>query len=260
MFRKIRRPTPHYKIPPPFNPITGGNADLQVDGAYPYCSMMQIAEEDTYEHYVICRGFDTRIARFVDYEKGNPDKPGISVAKMFGSRGSEEYGVGQGSARKFRVGEIFPAFLPTQGVGAFPIDNIPSFTPPSPVGVPWRVGQNPGYTDQTDVWGGHPEDLGSVVSVLYDHNGKVVNWMFIHADTERHFRFQSQEDMVGTSVSACVRQMNGEDPHLADIHDPDQIFLGMEQGTKGLVFFQEGKYYIVQAKCDPDELVACGGA
>lgn len=222
--------------------------------------MMQVATEDIYEHYVVCRGFDTRMAKFVDFAEGSSEKPGISVAKLFGSRGTEEYAIGQGSARKFRVGEIFPAFLPTQGVGAFPIDNMASYTPPSPVGVPWRVGQNPGYAEvpgDKGVWGGHPEELTDSVEILYDHNGKVVNWMFIHSDTERHFRFQSQEAMSGTSVSACVRQMNGEDPHIADIHDPDQIFEGMESGTKGLVFFQEGKYYIVQAKCDPEELVAC---
>ena len=257
VFRKRRRPTPHYKVPPPFNPITGETAELQPEGNYPYCAMMQVAEEDTYDSYVICRGYDTRIAKFIDYEQGNPLKPGISVAKLYGHRGSSTYDVGQGSARKFRVGEIFPAFLPAQGTGYSPTDAIPNYTPPSPTSVLWRTGQNPGSTSATDVWGGHPENLTAEVSSLYDHNGKAVNWMFIHVDTERHFRFQSQEDMVGTSVEACVRQMNGEDAHLADVHDPDQIFLGMEAGTKGICFFQEGKYYIVIPKCEPDALAAC---
>jgi len=249
MFRKIRRPTPYFKVPPPYNPLDGEYAELKFEGTYPYCAMMQVAREDTYEDYVVCRGFDTRIGKFVDFAEGDPEKPGISVAKLFGSRGTATYGVGQGSARKYRVGEIFPAFLPAQGIG--------EYTPPSPVSVPWRVGQNPGYAGAAGEWGGQPEDLGESVLVLYDHNNKAVNWMFIHTDTERHFRFQSREDMVSTSCTACVRQMSGEDAHIAEIHDPDQIFEGMETGTKGLVFFQQGKYYIVQAKCDPDPLTGC---
>ena len=260
LFRKIRRPTPYFKVPPPYNPVAGDHATLHYEGTYPYCSMMQVAREDTFEHHVVCRGFDTRIAKFVDYEENNSEKPGISVAKLFGSRGTEKYLIGQGAARKFRVGEIFPAFLPAQGVGQMLEKGVGSYTPPSPVGVPWRVGQNPGYAvvpGDKGIWGGHPENLGDEIPILYDHNGKAVNWMFIHSDTERKFRFQSQEDLTGTSVSACVRQMNGEDPHIADIHDPDGIFAGMQAGTKGLVFFQEGFYYIFQAKCDPDEILPC---
>lgn len=249
MFRKIRRPTPHFQIPPPFNPITGDYGDLQQEGTFPYCSMMQVAREDTYDNYVVCRGFDTRIGRFVDFAEGDPNKPGISVAKLFGSRGTSEYGVGQGAARKYRIGEIFPAFLPTQGVG--------DYIPPSPTSVPWRVGQNPGYAVGADVHGGHPEGLGDSVFALFDHNGKAVNWMFIHTDNERHFRFQSREDLVTDNCLACVRQMNGEDAHLAQIWDPDGIFEGMEMGTKGLAVFQEGKYYIIIPKCEPDEIVGC---
>jgi len=230
--------------------MEGKFAPLQEEGTYPYCAMMQVAREDTYEHHVVCRGFDTRIGKFVDFAEGDPERPGISVAKPFGSRATSDYGIGQGSARKYRVGEIFPAFLPTQGMGFY--------IPAVPVGVNWRVGQNPGYTEDSGVWGGHPEDLDDEVWVLFDHKEQAVNWMFIHTDTERHFRFQSREDLETTSCPACVRQMNGEDAHIAEIHDPDQIFEGMEKGTKGLVFFQEGKYYIVQAKCDPDPLEGCG--
>ena len=88
-FRKRRRPTPHFKIPSPFNPITGGFGELEVEGVYPYCAMMQVAADDTYDDYVVCRGFDTRILKFVDYEEGSSEKPGISVAKPFGDRGGE---------------------------------------------------------------------------------------------------------------------------------------------------------------------------
>lgn len=239
MFRKRRRPTPHFQIPPPFNPITGEHDDLQVEGVIPYCAMMQVAAEDQYDDYVVCRGFDPRILRFVDYEAGNPDKPGISVAKPHGSRGTGKYGVGQGPARQYRIGEIFPAFLPTQGND--------HYMPPSPRAVEWRIGQNPGVAEGADDFGGHPEELGDRVSSLVDHNDKVVSWMLIHTDTERHFRFEVVEAIDDTTYSATVRQMNGEDAHVAEILDPDQLFEDLSPGTKGLVFFQEGEYYIVPA-------------
>jgi len=249
MFRKLRRPTPNFKIPPPYNPISGDHKELENHGVHPYCAMMQIAADDTYDDYVICRGFDIRMLKFVDYEEGNSDKPGISVAKPFGCRG----GAGDG-AKIYRIGQIFPAFLPTQG----PADFAPDYVPPSPVAVKWRLGQNPGVATGAAGYGGHPESLDDTIEILYDHNGKVVNWMFIHSNNARHFRFQSQEDhLTGESFEACVRQMSGDDPHLATVYDPDGIFHGMLEGTKGLVFFQDGKYYIVQAKCDPEALEPC---
>ena len=46
--------------------------------------MMQIAKDDIYDDYVVCRGFDPRIQRFVDFAENSSEKPGISVAKPFG--------------------------------------------------------------------------------------------------------------------------------------------------------------------------------
>jgi hypothetical protein len=67
--------------------------------------MMQVAADDTYDDYVICRGFDPRILKFVDYASGDANKPGISVAKPFGKRTTGTY----------EIGEIYPAFLPNAG-------------------------------------------------------------------------------------------------------------------------------------------------
>jgi hypothetical protein len=250
-FRPRRRPTPNFKIPPPFNPVSGEHKNLEVPGIFPYCSMMQVAYEDKYGDYVMCRGFDTRILRFIDFEDGNPNKPGIAVAKPFGDRGIEADGY---VTRKYRKGEIFPAFLTTQGAAD---DRVSDYVPPSPVAVKWRVGQNPGYVVGGNTFGGHPSALSNEVKLLKDHNDKVINWMLIHADTDKHFRFQSQATLSGESVDACIRQMSGTEPHIAPIFDPQGIFTDMESGTKGLVFFQGGRYYIVQAKCDPDELEPC---
>jgi hypothetical protein len=51
--------------------------------------------------------------------------------------------------------------------------------------------------------------------------------------------------------------MSGSWPHIAEIYDADGIFDGMQSGTKGRVLFQEGKYWIIQAKCDPEDLEDC---
>ena len=161
MFRKRRRPTPGFKIPPPFNPVTGDFADLMPEGVMPYCALMQVAADDTYADYVICRGFDTRLAKFVDYEEGNPDRPGISVAKPYGNRKTQTY----------EIGEIYPAFLPLQGTS--------TFVPVSPSGVNFRLGQNPGVVIDNAEPDGQPSDLDSYIDLLIDHNGKIVNWLLI---------------------------------------------------------------------------------
>lgn len=130
--------------------------------------MMQVAAEDTYDDYVICRGFDPRILRFIDYAEGDADKPGISVAKPFGKRTTGTYS----------IGEVYPALLPTQGNAGFSDFKQVVFTPPSPASVNWRVGQNPGVvTGGAD--GGQPSSLSDTIGILYDHNGKAINWLLL---------------------------------------------------------------------------------
>ena len=125
-----------------------------MEGFFPYCAMMQVAAEDTLEDYVLCRGFDVRMSKFIDYEEGNADKPGIPCAKPYWNRRKGAY----------QIAQIYPAFLPLQTSN------------PSPVDVPWRVGQNPGYAT---VCPGHPCDLDETVDFLIDANGVFVNWMLI---------------------------------------------------------------------------------
>lgn len=157
-FRKRRRPTPGFGIPSPYNPTTGEHAKLRVDGLFPYCAMMQVAAEDEYEEYVICRGYDLRILKFIDYAAGNADKPGISVAKPFGSR----------AAYAYQIGEVHPAFLPTQG--------STEYVPPTPTTITWRVGQNPGKAEGTH---DHPIALSETITSLTDHNNLPVHWMLL---------------------------------------------------------------------------------
>lgn len=155
--RRRRRPTPGFGIPPPYSAIHGEHADLTAYGVFPWCALMQVAASDTHRDYVICRGFDVRTRKFIDYEAGNENKPGIPVAKPYGKR----------FKRAYQVGQIFPAFLPTQGP--------PDYVPPTPTDVDWRVGQNPGVAASTP---GHPADLSEAVEELMTDDGtKYVNWM-----------------------------------------------------------------------------------
>jgi len=155
-FRKRRNPTPGFKLPPPYEPLEGIRAPLKTEGVFPYCAMYQVAEEDTEDDYVLCRGFDVRVNKFIDYEKDNPNKPGIPVAKPYGQRGSGCYSVGQ----------IFAAMLPLQTPNA------------SPTAVEWRVGQNPGVAETST---GHPTDLEEKVDELHTEENKAINWMFIQS-------------------------------------------------------------------------------
>jgi len=159
VFRKRRRPTPNFKIPPPYNPIQGENANLRQDGISPFCAMMQVTEEDVYDNYVVCRGFDPRQLKFME---------NISVAKPFGKRVPGVY----------KVAEVYPAFLPTQGNANFMDFRNVVYVPPSPSDVLWRVGQNPGVVSG-GLTGGQPEVLSEEIGILYDNNGKVINWLLI---------------------------------------------------------------------------------
>jgi hypothetical protein len=177
MFRKRRRPTPHFKIPSPYNPIQGENANLRQDGVSPFCAMVQVMEEDTYDDYVICRMFDTRILKYIE---------NVSVAKPFGKRLPDTY----------EIGEIYPALLPTQGNANFMDFRQVVYTPPSPVAVQWRVGQNPGVV-VGGLEGGQPEGLSDVIQVLYDHNGKAVNWILLDGS-------KSGSDLIEYTINSMI--------------------------------------------------------
>ena len=196
MFRKRRRPTPNFRMPNPFNPISGDQANLRQDGTSPYCAMMQVAAEDTYDDYVICRGFDPRILKFIDYAAGNPNKPGISVAKPYGKR----------TAGKYEIAEVYPAFLPTQGNTGFSDFRQVVYTPPSPVAVEWRVGQNPGVVVGGPD-GGQPELLSEEIEILSDHNGKVVNWLLIDSkglSGGERIKFRVTTAVAGDATDPCI--------------------------------------------------------
>lgn len=242
MFRKRRRPTPHFKVPSPYNPIHGDHAQLRQDGTSPFCAMMQVAAEDTYDDYVICRGFDTRILRFIDYAEGDENKPGISVAKPFGKR----------TAGTYEIGEIYPAFLPTQGNAGYSDFRQVIFTPPSPSAVDWRVGQNPGVVTG-GLEGGQPEGLSDTIGILYDHNEKVVNWLLIDSngggDGITVYVAELKAPWSANIALCDIYSMDGTtltDTTIdANVHDPIAVFAALTTGHRLYVTKQNGKYYAV---------------
>lgn len=238
MWRKRKNPTPHFKAPPPYNPLHGENANLRQEGTSPFCAMMQVAAEDTYDDYVICRGFDPRILRFIDYAEGDQNKPGISVAKPFGKRTPGTY----------EIAEVFPALLPTQGNANFQDFRQVVYVPPSPVAVEWRVGQNPGVVTGGGLEGGQPETLEDEIEILYDHNGKAINWLLIDSS--------SQSLGALTGVATAVGTQSGGDHHGLEYADlfvfesSDKLLIGTTERVwdrKGCIFDIDVTGYTVWA-------------
>ena len=152
--RKKHQPTPAFRLPPPFQPMTGERAKLLVPGIFPYCTMMQIAAEDTHCNYVVCRGYDPRLRRYYDYDGG--EQPGIAVAKPYWNRFTGVY----------RIGEVYPAFLPLSA-GAERDGKIVPF-----------IGQNPGRLEG-DECRGQPTSLDEEIVHLEDENGVNISWMLL---------------------------------------------------------------------------------
>lgn len=198
---------------------------MVVKGVFPYVAMMQVAAEDTHDDYVICRGFDVRIGRFIDYAEGDDDKPGIPVAKPYGRRRIGTYAIAQ----------IFPAILPLQ------TDN------PSPADVEWRVGQNPGVATVTP---GHPADLDEKVDFLKDENDVYINWMLLD-EGERLVEGCLAENHPGYGVVFTIKMQvwdiasNGHkpDPNDTDTHYAIDWRYGMtypDAGARGLFVKRKG--------------------
>ena len=236
--RRKRKIAPFFPTHPPFNPITGEYASLSGEqGVSPYCVLMQVAADDTYADYVICRGFDTRMLVFIDYEAGNPDKPGISVAKPYGNRKTGVY----------EIGEIYPALLPTQGNA--------TYMPPSPSEINFRLGQNPGVVTGSAEVGGHPSDLSSGINFLVDHNGKAVTWLIVGLQPEEDslYVFTLLSSFAGGSSPATISTMELSMVDTNIVYDPLQIFAELEAGDQGICYYQNSKYWAIQAACPEDE-------
>ncbi len=167
--RKRKPPTPAFRLPPPFNPITGKFAPLSVDGKPAYCAMMQIAADDEFDDYVICRGYDPESRLFFDYVEGDPDKIGLPVGKPYGVRGTNPYVIGQ----------KFPALKPIT-----------------------RLGETSGVA-ATSV--GHPEDLDEEIEILYDDEGsRAIAWLLLDSAGDTSVWFELKTSIPATGLAGAL--------------------------------------------------------
>lgn len=100
--RRRKVPAQHFKQLPPYNPFTGEYAQLGDKADLTRVAMIQIAEEDTHDNYVVCRGFDPEAKKFFN---------AINVGKPYGVRG--ETGT-------YTVGEVYIAVKPLTRIGETP--------------------------------------------------------------------------------------------------------------------------------------------
>ena len=101
MWRKRATSAPAFRQPAPYNPLSGQHAPIGRSFPYSRIAMMQVAEEDTHDNYVVCRGFDPECGRFLNT---------VNVAKPYGIRGTNPYVVGQ----------VFAAAKPRTALGDTP--------------------------------------------------------------------------------------------------------------------------------------------
>ena len=205
-------------MPPPYQPITGERAQLRVRGEFPYCAMMQVAAEDEYDDYVICRGYDPRIKKFIDYVADDADKVGIPVAKPWSNRTKGAY----------TVGHVFPAVLPLT-----------------------RIGQTPGVAATTQ---GQPADLDEEVGILSTDAGIAVNWLLLDAESGIKFAVLDTKLDAGDSCEASI--WSG-DP-LADTDDNETVYdwfleagMKLESGSRVSLTPVSGKLYVTQSNTCP---------
>jgi hypothetical protein len=185
--------------------------------------MMQVAAADTKADYVICRGYDPYTKRFIDYEVGNSNKPGVPVAKPYSSRAVGTYAVGQ----------IFPAVVPLT-----------------------RLGQTPGVAETTQ---GHPADLDEEVEILYTDDNLVVQWLLLDSGggTSRLFELKTGQTLTpGGTATALLLYWDGDSWETdSDLEFTVRDFMSKfrqsspptgEDGARGKVELHGGEWVIVE--------------
>jgi len=210
--RKHRNFAHGFGMPSPYNPMEGVYADIQTKGVFPYCAMMQVAAADTHADYVICRGFDVRIRKFINYVEGDTtNSPGIPVAKPYGNRVTGVYTIGQ----------MFPAILPLQTGG------------PSPTGADIRFGQNPGVAATSS---GHPADLDEEVEILKTDEDVVINWMLLEGGSgAKLWRFTLNADIAAGTADADKLELDGTDTEEdVTVTDVNGQFAGLKDTCYGI--------------------------
>jgi hypothetical protein len=183
VFRKRKTPTPDFRLPPPFNPMQADEHKLLVPGIFPHCAMFQVAAVDTHRKYLICRGYDPRDRHFYDYDSGDPEKPGVLVAKPYLNRVKGSY----------RIAQLIPAVLPKTKLG-------------------WTSGV-------AETACGNPVDLDEELPILWEDDGpRPVHWLALDGIALRWVRLE--EDLYPCGEALARFLANDETGYPCE---PEQI-------------------------------------
>ncbi len=107
-WRKRRSPAPAFRQPAPYDPRKGRYARVGVEGILSRVAMMQVvgddetvANEDTHDNYVLCRGYDPETRKFYH---------SVACGKPYGLRGTNPY----------QLAEVIPAIKVMTRIGETP--------------------------------------------------------------------------------------------------------------------------------------------
>jgi hypothetical protein len=98
IWRKRKSPAPFFKQAVPYDPVSGEYSPIGVPTEKIHIAMFQVIEADTHDNYIVCRGYDPTLRKFLN---------SINVAKPYDQRGAFGY----------VVGHVFPAAIPITRLG-----------------------------------------------------------------------------------------------------------------------------------------------
>jgi hypothetical protein len=89
--------------------------------------------------------------------------------------------------------------------------------------------------------------------ILWRESGTGLKWALIRLgnrdDNGRHFRFQLLGSLAGGLALAELYTMTGQRVDDDIVRDPELIFRRLDEGDRGLVVKECGKFWVIQARC-----------
>ncbi len=228
MWRKRKTPSPSFRLPPPYNPITGEHANLNKPGLNTRLSVFQVVgddgtveNQDTHDNYILCLGWDLDTdpdCRHLYDPTTNAQGKAIPVAKPYGVRGTYPYVLGQ---------MVVVAKVRT------------------------RLGDNPGVASVTT---GQPADLDEVIELLTDDDGNPISWLIVENGGEQKQFYNANSGTVPVDGVVAVTGVHGTEPNVLPQGDqPSSTYRKdyLVNGNSDVATIETGEYQ------DTGELVKC---
>jgi len=111
-----------------------------------------------------------------------------------------------------------------------------------------------GYCEAAEgATGALKSDCFGSARILWREPGLGLKWALVRLgnrdDNGRHFRFELLASLAGGAAAAALFTMEGESVEDDIVRDPEGIFARLEEGDRGLVVKQCGKFWVIQARC-----------